>query len=63
MIFKFKMYKVTGGINGNSKRTVSTEVMSSLGSTWTFVGNLPRASDSMIGISVNNQMFVTGMYL
>ena len=57
------MYLVTGGINGNSKRTVSTEVMSSSGSTWTFVGNFPRASDSMIGISVNNQMFVTGMYL
>ena len=60
MIFKFKMYIITGGINGNSKRTVSTEVMSSLGSTWTFVGNLPRATFGLRGISVNNQIFVTG---
>ena len=57
------MYIVTGGINGNNKRTESTEVMSSSGSSWAYVGNLPRASDGMIGISVNNQMFVTGMYL
>ena len=56
------MLLVTGGINVKNKRTVSTEVMSASvpGSSWTYVGNLPRASHAMRGISVDNQIFVTG---
>ena len=55
----FKIYLVTGGYNGK-KNIVSTEVMSSSGSSWSYVGNLPTAADGLRGISVNNQIFVTG---
>ena len=54
----FKIYLVTGGYNVN--RIISTEVMSASGSSWSYVGNLPRAASGMVGISVNNQIFVTG---
>ena len=49
------MYLVTGGLS-----VTSTEVMSASGSSWTFVGNLPKAAFGMSGVSVNNQIFVTG---
>ena len=49
------MYLVTGGIG-----VISTEVMSALGSSWSYVGNLPIAAYGMGVISVNNQIFVTG---
>ena len=52
------MYLVTGGYNGDS--IISTEVMSASGSSWSYVGNLPKAAHGMSGISVNNQIFVTG---
>ena len=52
------MYLVTGGINGHD--IISTEVMSASGSRWSYVGNLPTAADGLRGISVNNQIFVTG---
>ena len=52
------MYLVTGG--SNNKGIISTEVMSASGSSWTFVGNLPKATHGLSGISVNNQIFVTG---
>ena len=55
------MYLVTGGYNGGD--IISTEVMSASGSTWSYVGNLPRAAYGMRGISVNNQIFVTGTYI
>ena len=54
----FKIYLVTGGYNG--KNIVSTEVMSSSGSHWKYVGNLPLAVRAPSGISVNHQIFVTG---
>ena len=54
----FKIYLVTGGYNG--KRIISTEVMSATGSSWSYVGNLPLAVRAPSGISVNNQIFVTG---
>ena len=56
--FNFKMYLVTGGFNSGT--IISTEVMSATGSNWSFVGNLPRATFGLRGISVNNQIFVTG---
>ena len=49
------MYLVTGGAF-----FTSTEIMSASGSSWSFVGNLPRATYGMGVISVNNQIFVTG---
>ena len=54
------MYLVTGGADVNSRATATTEVMSALGSSWSYVGNLPRATQSMRGIYVNNQLFITG---
>ena len=54
------MYLVTGGFDVNNIRTISTEVMSKSGSTWSYVGNLPRAARGMSGISVNNQLFIIG---
>ena len=56
------MYLVTGGRDGNHKSIISTEVMSATGSTWSFVGHLPKAAFGMSGVSVNNQIFVTGAY-
>ena len=55
------MYLVTGGYNSGD--IISTEVMSAMGSRWTYVGNLPTAADGLRGISVNNQIFVTGTKL
>ena len=52
------MYLVTGGYNGQN--IISTEVMSSSGSSWSYVGNLPLAVRGPSGISVNNKIFVTG---
>ena len=52
------MYLVTGGLDRNY--IISTEVMSATGSSWSYVGNLPRAACGMVGISVNNEIFVTG---
>jgi len=52
------IYLVTGGYNG--KNIVSTEVMSSSGSHWKYVGNLPLAVRAPSGISVNNKIFITG---
>ena len=52
------MYLVTGGYTPQT--IISTEVMSASGSSWSFVGNLPKAVHSLSGISVNNQIFVTG---
>ena len=34
--------------------------MSATGFSWFYVGNLPKAAHAMKGISVNNQIFVTG---
>ena len=47
------MYLVTGGYNGNG--IISTEVMSASGSSWSYVGNLPKAAYGMTGISVHNE--------
>merc|ERR1719378_1043471 len=54
------IYLVSGGYN--VKNLISTEVMPASGPSWRYVGNLPRAACCMIGISVNNQIFVTGGY-
>ena len=58
------MFLVTGGhgMVGSTwlGSTVSTEVMSASESTWSYVGNLPKAAYGMSGISVDNQVFVTG---
>jgi len=60
------MYLVTGGYNGNCNNncnTISTEVMSASGTNWYYVGNLPRPTRGLKGMSINNQIFVTGGYM
>ena len=34
--------------------------MSATGTTWSYVGNLPKAAFGMSGVTVNNRIFVTG---
>ena len=51
---------VAGGHDGEGDKKDSTEVMSSTGTSWLYVGNLPSARGSLMGISVKNQLFMTG---
>ena len=51
---------VAGGHDGDGDNKDSTEIMSSTGTSWLYVGKLPSARESLIGISINNQMFMTG---
>ena len=55
------MYLVTGGLGVDAKSILTTEVMSAAGSTWSNVGNLPRATSYIKGITLNNQLFLTGI--
>ena len=59
---------VTGGWNWNSNdrtggRVSSTEVMEATATSWSFAGNLPSARRDLVGISFNNQIFMTGIFL
>lgn len=51
---------VAGGHDGEGDKKDSIEVMSSTGTSWLYVGNLPSARGSLMGISVKNQLFMTG---
>ena len=54
------MYLVAGGVGVDGKKVFTTEVMTAAGSSWSYVGNLPRAIRVIRGITLNNQIFVTG---
>merc|ERR1719347_1362244 len=59
------VYLVTGGWNWNSNdrtggRVSSTELLEATATSWTFAGNLPTARRDLVGISLNNQIFMTG---
>jgi len=59
------VYLVTGGWNWNSNdrtggRVDSTELLEATATSWTFAGNLPTARRDLVGISLNNQIFMTG---
>ena len=53
---------MTGGYNidGFDGRILSTEIMSSSLTKWSYVGNLPTAMNGLKGISISNQIFITG---
>ena len=57
---------VTGGWNWNNDRTggrvASTEVMEATATSWSFAGDLPTARRDLVGISLNNQIFMTGIF-
>ena len=56
------MYLVTGGVvDVYNEMTSTTEVMAAEGATWSYAGNLPRPTHLMAGITLNNQMFLTGV--
>jgi len=38
----------------------STEVMEATATSWSFAGDLPTARRDLVGISLNNQIFMTG---
>ena len=54
------MYMVTGGYNKKFSYVASTEIMPASGSRWSFAGSLPSARYGLRGISLNNQIFMTG---
>jgi len=56
---------VTGGSESDSQKWTlsSTEIITSAGSSWLFVGELPKARDSLASISWENDIFVTVNFL
>jgi len=58
------IFLVTGGGGTNHPDDfhllTSTEIISQYGSSWEFVGNLPKETYIMAGISLNNRVFVSG---
>ena len=56
----FQIFLVTGGDAGQSNLP-STEMLEKNGDSWTFYENsLPRGLYSLKGVSVNNEVFVSG---
>ena len=58
---------VTGGWNWNTYDMTgglvsSTELLEATATSWTFAGNLPTARRDLVGISLNNQIFMTGIF-
>ena len=51
---------MSGGVDTGGKLILSTEIMSSSLAKWSYVGNLPIAIQGLKGISISNQIFITG---
>ena len=58
--FAIQVFLVTGGVNYVVGRLPSTEVLKDGDSSWTTVGNLPRAVFDIRGVSLNNRIIMTG---
>ena len=58
--FAIQVLLVTGGYNYDDKYLSSTEVLKDGDSSWTTVGNLPKAVNGIRGVSFNNRIFMTG---
>ena len=54
------MYLVTGG-SGDDDYLSSTEVLVDGTTSWMSAGELPVAMESLRGVSLNNNIFVTGI--
>ena len=55
-----QVYLVVGGRTGAVRRTDTTEVYS--GGRWRTVGALPEAVSSFAGVTIENTVFMTGLY-
>ena len=59
--FAIQVFLVTGGYNWyDDEYLSSTEVLKDGDSSWTTVGNLPKAVDGIRGVSFNNRIIMTG---
>ena len=60
--FAIQVFLVTGGFywGYNYKILSSTEVLKDGDSSWTTVGNLPKAVSGIRGVSFNNRIIMTG---
>ena len=56
--FAIQVFLVTGGYSHGYLS--STEVLKDGDSSWTTVGNLPKAADGIRGVSFNNRIIMTG---
>ena len=52
---------MTGGFTG-FENTKSTEIFTTGDTTWTTVGDLPRARNGLRATNVNNMIYVLGKY-
>ena len=52
---------MTGGFTG-FENTKSTEIFTAGASSWTTVGDLPRARNGLRATNVNNMIYVLGKY-
>ena len=52
---------MTGGFTG-FENTKSTEIFTAGDTTWTTVGDLPRARNGLRATNVNNMIYVLGKY-
>ena len=51
---------MVGGLTGSSGYTDTTEVFS--GGQWSTVGPLPTANAGLVGITIGNAVYMTGLY-
>ena len=60
LLCKIQVYLVVGGWTDAGHRTNTTEVYS--GGRWRTVGALPVAVSSLAGVTIENTVFMTGLY-
>ena len=60
--FGIQVFLVTGGYSSTVTGGYlhSTEILVEGDSSWTTVGNLPKAVSAICGVSVNNRIIMTG---
>ena len=57
--FAIQVFLVTGGYSYFGELS-STEILKDGDSSWTTVGNLPKAVEGIRGVSFNNRIIMTG---
>ena len=60
LLCKIQVYLVVGGWDHAGNRTDTTEVYT--GGQWRTVGALPEAVSSFAGVTIENTVFMTGLY-
>jgi len=56
------VYLVSGGTGEEGSKIAFTEILAESAKSWSLVGRLPYARKGLSGISINNQIFMTGGY-